>query len=191
MFINFCFRYKIMTRIFFLGGGGGWLVIRMWLTDVYTQPDSAMCEMQDILIIWSCPFRYYEPLLISFKGPLPQLFTQEPIFPLVKLHIIMLLHHGISSCLILFHSSLLTENPWPQHMCEMTGLRVMQLLDCTLHLHQQWYEGALLSFLWKIAFNVLNIFSYRLNPRTSHWGHSYRSWNSSSHLRWIHNISNC
>lgn len=29
------------------------------------------------------------------------------------------------------------ENPWPQHMQEITDLGIVDLLDCTLHLHQQ------------------------------------------------------
>ena len=50
-------------------------------------------------------------------------------------------HIWTYSCLKqLFRASIIlsTENPWPQHMGEITGLGVVDLLDCTLHLHQQW-----------------------------------------------------
>lgn len=42
-----------------------------------------------------------------------------------------------ASSVLLANSIQQIENPWPQHMREMTGLGVVQLLDCTLHLHQQ------------------------------------------------------
>lgn len=37
-----------------------------------------------------------------------------------------------------FTFSLLAETPWPLHMHEITGFGLVDLLDCTLHLHQQW-----------------------------------------------------
>ncbi|CAH3169820.1 unnamed protein product [Porites evermanni] len=42
-----------------------------------------------------------------------------------------------ASAVLLANSIQQIENPWPQHMCEITGLGVVDLLDCTLHLHQQ------------------------------------------------------
>ena len=39
--------------------------------------------------------------------------------------------------------SLLTETPWPLHMHEITGFSLVDLLDCTLQLHQQWYLSCL------------------------------------------------
>lgn len=42
-----------------------------------------------------------------------------------------------ASAVLLANSIQQIENPWPQHMREITGLGVVDLLDCTLHLHQQ------------------------------------------------------
>ena len=50
-------------------------------------------------------------------------------------------------------SCILIDDPWPQHMREITGLGIVQLLDCTLHLHQQWYKIVLQSVFKFFAFN--------------------------------------
>lgn len=42
-----------------------------------------------------------------------------------------------ASCVLLANSVQEIDDPWPQHMREITGLGIVQLLDCTLHLHQQ------------------------------------------------------
>lgn len=42
-----------------------------------------------------------------------------------------------ASCVLLANSIQQIETLWPLHMHEITGLGVVDLLDCTLHLHQQ------------------------------------------------------
>jgi len=42
-----------------------------------------------------------------------------------------------ASSVLLANSIQQIDTPWPPHLCEITGLGLVALLDCTLHLHQK------------------------------------------------------